>query len=157
MTDPRRTTPAFGHLTASELALAHQKTKTGWAWPRKQKFNAKRTEYNGVVYDSKGEAKLAETLDWLVRCGQILSYERQVPLFLVPEAPKIGKMVMDFVVKLPDGRVIYIDFKGFQTKDSKLKVKLINHFHQITVMIVKESEDVMALFKDVPRGNIRAY
>ena len=44
------------------------------------KYGAKKTEYRGVVYDSKWEAQKAYELDMLQRAGKITDLQRQVPL-----------------------------------------------------------------------------
>ena len=41
------------------------------------KFHAIKTEYKGVVYDSKWEAQRAYELDMLERAGKIKDLERQ--------------------------------------------------------------------------------
>jgi len=46
------------------------------------KYHAERTEYNGVTYHSKKEAKKAQDLDLMVKAGEIDFYLRQVPFTL---------------------------------------------------------------------------
>lgn len=57
---------------------------TGQAPPRpparRSKYNAKPTEYGGVRYDSKAEAKRAEQLDRLIAQGAVRWWLRQVPV-----------------------------------------------------------------------------
>jgi hypothetical protein len=45
---------------------------------RDNKFNAKKTEYNGLRYDSKLEVEKAMELDWMLKAKEIKSWERQV-------------------------------------------------------------------------------
>ena len=45
---------------------------------KRQKYNAQKTMYNGITYDSKKEAKRAAELDLLVKSGAIKWLERQV-------------------------------------------------------------------------------
>ena len=47
------------------------------------KFNAKKTEYNGYIYDSKLEAAVAETLDWRPEAKEIKDWERQFTVEMV--------------------------------------------------------------------------
>ena len=44
----------------------------------KKKYHNRRQTYNGVHYDSKLEAHTAENLDWLVKAGDVIEWERQV-------------------------------------------------------------------------------
>lgn len=46
------------------------------------KYGAKKTEYRGVVYDSKFEAQRAYELDMLQRAGRISDLQRQVRFIL---------------------------------------------------------------------------
>lgn len=48
--------------------------------PLKGRGKPKRTEYRGVVYDSRAEADRAAVLDALVRAGQVAWWLRQVPV-----------------------------------------------------------------------------
>lgn len=49
---------------------------------RATKYNAIKTEYRGVVYDSKLEARKAYELDMLERAGRISNVRRQVRFIL---------------------------------------------------------------------------
>jgi len=92
---------------------------------RKNKYNAQRTEYNGVTYDSKKEAEYAQLLDAKVTACDLSYWLRQVPFDL----PGGVKYRADFVTfeqvadtSLYDVHVI--DAKGYQTKEFKIKAKL---------------------------------
>ena len=45
--------------------------------PRRNKYGAQRTEYDGRTYDSKAEAEYAMRLDLRVRAGEIAGWGRQ--------------------------------------------------------------------------------
>jgi hypothetical protein len=94
-------------------------------FPRNQnKYNAKKTEYGGVLYDSKREAEYAMELDWLKKAGQVLSWERQVPYVMEVNGKKICKYTVDFLVTYKDGTVIAEEVKGMRTAAFNLKWKL---------------------------------
>ncbi len=80
--------------------------------------------YNGVIYDSKREARHAAELDVLMRFGRILKLERQIPYDLCVNKIKICKIVVDFRVTYHTGRVVLEEVKGFETPEWKLKRKL---------------------------------
>ena len=64
-------------LTAKEREVAEA---LGYEHKRKGRYGnvAKRTEYNGVIYDSKAEAEHAQWLDWQVERGSVAWWLRQV-------------------------------------------------------------------------------
>lgn len=81
------------------------------------KFGAKRTESNGVKYDSKAEADYADYLGTLVTAGEIVGLMRQ-PVFYLPGGTRY---VADFLVFWADGRVETLDVKGVETEGFKIK------------------------------------
>lgn len=89
------------------------------------KYGAKKTEYNGVLYDSKREAAYAHELDLRLKAHDINGWIRQVPFPLDVNGQLIAKYVMDFVVYHKDGTVELVEVKGFETPVYKLKVKLL--------------------------------
>ena len=79
--------------------------------PKKtQKYGALRTEYKGIIYDSKVEAGMAAVLDTLKNAGEIEWVLRQVPVDLGPDF----RVRIDFQVyelgKSPYG----VEVKGYR-------------------------------------------
>lgn len=104
------------------------------------KYGAKITEYNGVKYHSKREAAYAEQLDWKVKLGEIQSWTRQFRIPLVVFKKLICTYIIDFVVLANDGHKQYVEIKGFETADFKLKWKLVQALNEdktIEFLIVK--------------------
>jgi len=56
------------------------------------------TEYNGVAYASKKEARRAQQLDWMVATELIKGWKRQVPFKIEIEGVHITTYIADFVV-----------------------------------------------------------
>lgn len=81
-------------------------------------------EYGGVRYDSQLEANYAWELDVRVKAGDLLAWERQVPLPLLVNDVLIATYRIDFVEHLPDGTSVYTEVKGHETDVWKLKWKL---------------------------------
>ena len=104
---------------------------------KKKKINSVKTEYNGVLYDSKVESRFAELLDTLN-----IKFTPHVKYQVIPKiAMKNGSTsrashyIADFV--LEDGTVI--DIKGFMvTAEFKLKTKLMKLIHDIGVVLLVE-------------------
>ncbi len=97
---------------------------------RGQKFNARRTEYNGVVYDSKAEASFAQCLDLLSHAEspmcRVAWWIRQVK-FYFPEP--WGSHRVDFLVHYSlDDTWDLIEVKGKETPDGKRRRKALEHY-----------------------------
>lgn len=88
------------------------------------KYRAKKTEYNGVVYHSKLESAYAEELDWRVKAKEIKSWDRQVKLDLKINDTHITNYYIDFVIHHNDGSKEYVECKGVETPDWKIKWKI---------------------------------
>ena len=95
------------------------------------KYHNQRTEYGGVIYQSKHEAKAARDLDLQVKAGEIDFYLRQVPFSLggIPEVRYKADFMtfkVDTKIHLDTGlwRVVVIEAKGMWTAEAKLKLKL---------------------------------
>ncbi len=90
------------------------------------KYRARRTEYNGVMYASRAEADRALILDLMVRDGSVLWWIGQ-PIFRLgcPE----NKYIADFIVVSPgffsESQVVRVeDVKGHETREFKKNKRL---------------------------------
>lgn len=102
---------------------------------KKSKYNAKRTEYNGVTYDSKLEAEYAKFLDRGQEIGRVVAWTRQVPFYLP------GGIVYrcDFLVFRSNGEVEFVEVKGRELPPFKMKMKLMaEKYPEIPITIVKK-------------------
>lgn len=99
-------------------------TAAEWAKAAKpSKYRNKPTVVDGVRFHSKKEAKRWQELRLRQSAGQISGLERQVPIRLVVERKLICTLRIDF--RYFEGeRTICEDSKGFQTRDSKIKMAL---------------------------------
>jgi hypothetical protein len=77
------------------------------------KYHARITEYDGIKYDSKAEAKYAEGLDLAVRAGAIRGWIRQVRFLLGPARISYR---CDFLMFGADGVAVAVDVKGVVTE-----------------------------------------
>jgi hypothetical protein len=99
----------------------------------KQKYGNKKTEVDGIIFDSKAEARYYIYLKAQKQQGLIQDFILQ-PRFLLQEAfRKDGKThrkleyVADFQIMHRDGSVEIVDVKGARTKEYSIKEKLF-HF-----------------------------
>lgn len=100
-------------------------------WGSWNKFHAKKTEVDGITFDSKREADFYCQLKILQRAGEVKSFSMQVPFVLIPTFKHLGKTIRgvkyiaDFVVKYADGHEEVVDVKGMKTKDYIIKQKML--------------------------------
>ena len=99
------------------------------------KYRAKKTEIDGIKFDSRKEARRYTELKLLERNGDIENLTLQ-PRFLLQEGfRKNGKAyrkieyVADFMYR-QDGKLIVEDVKGIKTDVYKLKQKLFEKRYQ---------------------------
>lgn len=107
---------------------------------RKNKYNAKKTSYNGNNYDSKKEAKYAESLDLAMKYsveGAPEKWERQIRMPVKINDKHICYYILDFKVYYKD-RIEYIDVKGMKSGPAyqmfRLKKKLVEAYHGIEII-----------------------
>ena len=119
------------------------------------KYGSKKVEVNGIVFDSKKEAKRYQELLLLEKAGAIQNLQRQVKYVLIPAQRewtneiytkgrkkgcfKKGKLIerecsyiADFVY-IENGKIVCEDTKGFRTKDYIIKRKLMLKVHGIRI------------------------
>jgi hypothetical protein len=117
------------------------------------KYYNKKCTVNGIVFDSRKEARRYQELLLLQRAGVIKSLQRQVKYVLIPAQyesfERYGKngqeltpgkklierecaYVADFVY-VEDGKTVIEDTKGMKTKDYIIKRKLMLHIHGIRI------------------------
>lgn len=111
---------------------------------RRHKYGAKKTEIDGVRFDSRAEARRWQALQMLERAGEISNLERQVVYELAPKIKYDGaaratpalRMVADFRYRAGD-RVVVEDCKGVLTEGARIKRHLMKAVHGITVVLSK--------------------
>lgn len=124
----------------------------------RNKYYAKRVEYDGIVFDSKKEMHRYLELKILEKSGEITDLKRQVKFVLIPEQREIstetytkgpkkgqakpGKVIekecayyADFCYKYGANYVVE-DVKGIMTKDFIIKRKLMLSVYGIRISIV---------------------
>lgn len=104
---------------------------------KRQKFNAKRQNYNGHQYDSRAEAQVAAELDLRVKARDIRGYRRQVTVPLIVNGKRVCAMRVDFVLEHNDGSEEHLEVKGFQTPEWLIKRKLFEALYPEKVYTVR--------------------
>lgn len=99
------------------------------------KYHARRTEVDGIVFDSAGEARRWQDLCLLQKAGEIRDLERQVKFKLEVNGVKIATYIADFVYHdCVTGQAVIEDFKGYRTRDFAIKKKLMFALHHIVLL-----------------------
>ncbi|UBH21593.1 DUF1064 domain-containing protein [Macrococcus armenti] len=98
------------------------------------KYNAKKVEYDGHIFDSIVER---DYYVYLKRNTLIEHIELQPRYELIPAFKKQRKMeyIADFEVTYTDGTVEVIDIKGMATETAKVKAKLFRYLYQDKTLI----------------------
>jgi len=99
------------------------------------KFKAKAVVCDEMRFPSKLEAHVYAKLKLEQKAGLVLFFLRQVPFHL----PGGVKYVCDFVVFYVDGSVKFIDAKGMETPEFKMKKKMVEDLYPVTIEIVKRA------------------
>lgn len=92
--------------------------------PKPNKYGAKKTEVDGIVFDSKREATRYQDLKYMEAAGEISDLQRQIIFPLVVNDVKIGLYIADFQYK-ENGEQITEDSKGVRTRDYVMKRRLM--------------------------------
>ena len=109
----------------------------------KNKYNARKCEVDGEVYDSRKEARRHSELKLLEKVGEIQNLQRQVKYILIPSQRIDGKLVereisykADFVYE-ENGKTVVEDVKGCKKGSGYevfvLKRKMMLLFHNIRI------------------------
>ncbi len=105
------------------------------------KFGAKKTEYNGQMYDSTAEAVFARTLDRLRLASEsrerVIEVETQVKFDFHVNGEKMFTYILDFKVTYANGAIKYFDVKGLKKGAAydlfRIKSKCISAQHGIII------------------------
>lgn len=100
--------------------------------PKRSKYGAVPTVVDGIRFDSKLEARYYEQLKLRRAAGEVLFWLRQVPFHL----PGRVTYRVDFQVHLADNSVEWVDCKGVETKEFRIKIKQVHALYPIRVQLV---------------------
>ena len=122
-----------------------------WNHYRRNKYGNSKTVIDGMVFDSKKEARIYQDLVLLLKAGEISDLQRQVKYVLIPAqrepdvigprgGRKPGKLIenelayyADFIYKDKDGNTVVLDAKGFRSEKYLIKRKLMLWIHGIRI------------------------
>ena len=102
-------------------------------FPKKNKFNAKRTLHGGRWYDSKLEADYRKELELRVEAGDIFDLEDQ-PKVVLTRAGISYKADFKFT---EDGHPVWVDVKGVEADRFRLIKKLWRYYGPGLLRVIK--------------------
>lgn len=121
------------------VRLSSQEYRAQTAKPKRNKYGAKRTVIDGVLFDSKAEATYYTALKMREKAGEVSAVELQRPFSLLgPKGELICTYKADFCFwdhKADRFRVV--DVKGVETSVFKLKRKMMKVLLGIEVETAK--------------------
>lgn len=96
------------------------------------KYNAKKVEYKGHVFDSKVECEYYQYLESKMNGVNYDRIEIQPRYELIPKTGKQRKTeyIADFALYLNDELIEVIDVKGMATETAKLKAKMFRYLYR---------------------------
>lgn len=101
------------------------------------KYNAKRTEVDGYVFDSKAEAGRYSVLKMLEKADgadRISELELQPKFLLIINGKKVGTYIADFRYIDSRGNTVIEDVKGMKTPVYRLKKKIVEALYNIEIV-----------------------
>jgi hypothetical protein len=96
------------------------------------KYRARKTEVDGIIFDSGREAARYQELRLLEKAGEISNLELQVKFSLDIEGVHICSYEADFCYN-EKGQVIVEDSKGVRTPSYRIKAKLMWALYRIRI------------------------
>ena len=108
---------------------------------RRNKYGNKKTEMDGITFDSKREAKRYAELNLLQRGKVISDLQLQVEFQLIEPMRIAGKHYRAIIyradfVYMQDGKQVVEDAKGVRTDVFQIKKRLMKQVHGIDVVLV---------------------
>lgn len=129
----RFTIKQLEQLKAAELIKGYSTKHVDTVSLKRSKYGNKKTEVDGITFDSIREAKRYVELRYLLKAGEIKYLERQVEFELNEGGTHSLIYRADFVYETKEGEMVVEDSKGCRTRDYRKKRKLMKEVHGIEI------------------------
>lgn len=123
--DPKIKKEAKEEWTGKSMSASSYRQMGVKGFRKKKKYHNVTTEYNGIKYDSKLEAKIAQDLDWQLKSGDIKEWKRQVKIPLIVNGVHITNYYIDFIYVDKHGQKVYLEAKGMELTTWIIKWRLL--------------------------------
>lgn len=115
--------------------------------PKKSKYKNIKITVDGILFDSKWEAKRYGILRMRQHAGEITDLKLQVAFDLAVNGISNGKYIADFTY-LENGQLVVEDAKGVMTDTFKLKKKLMKSIHGIDILLTRKRDKQYRTYKN---------
>lgn len=122
------------------------------------KYNNKKTEIRGVIFDSMMESEYYVYLLQEQEAGRLVDIQLQPVFLLQPAFRKFStpirkiEYIADFLVTYADGTRVVIDVKGALTDVFRLKAKLFDYYHpDLELLLITKHNGHWIRVKDKPK------
>lgn len=127
-------------MNISQAEVAALDVQNGSLVRKRHKYGAapkeKRTNAEGIVFDSKREMEVYEALRLQLKAGLIKRLDRQVKYPILLNDVHVCTVIIDFRVTHPDHSLEAIEVKGVATPVWRLKEKLFRAAYSKTRLTV---------------------
>jgi hypothetical protein len=113
------------YMTADEVRKAERGSTN--------KYGAKKTEVDGITFDSRLEARRYVQLKALERAGEIHNLTLQPRYEFVVNGVRVGRYTPDFQYMDNEGDIHTEDAKGVRGRDLTMRLNLMRACHGVTV------------------------
>lgn len=117
----------------------------------RSKYRSVRTEYAGVLFDSKAEARRAAELDLLVKAGHVRFWIGQ-PKFRLGCPENVYRP--DFLVVAGNGSVYVEDVKGVDTPKFRRDLKLWRAYGPCPLHVVRAKDTEVVMGRGEPASEV---
>ncbi len=101
---------------------------------RRGKYNARKTEVDGFIFDSRKEANRYQELKMLEAAGEIANLVMQVRYPCIINGKTVCSYIADFeYITTVDDKLHTEDVKGYKTDVYKLKKKLVEALFDVQI------------------------
>jgi hypothetical protein len=112
-------------------------------YQKKTKYGNKKCRcISNHQHDSRGEVSYCDRLRYEKLAGEIRDYQVQKKYPLFVEGMRLCNHIVDFLVTEKDGTVAVHEYKGFATRDWRLKMKLFKTCYPDIPYRVKGKMDI---------------
>lgn len=101
------------------------------------KYHARRTEMDGIMFDSAAEARRYGELRLMERAGLVTGLELQPCYPITVNGTRVGLYRADFRYQDSNGQQVIEDVKGVRTPVYRLKKKLVEALYDIEITEVR--------------------
>ena len=112
---------------------------------RRNKYKAEKVTIDGITFDSKAEGEYYSQLRLMERAGEAKILELQPKVYLTKAKIEYRP---DFHVDFGN-QIVFVDVKGMETRDFKLKAKLWKYYGPGNLWLVEKNGFSFSIKKEI--------